>query len=108
MNMLASKGEIADPAGFRDPARPDCRPRSAAALSATAPHRGGPSAGRCDGRPPKHEVPRHGVKDLPDAHLEPPVVAPAPLPADPKRVMRGTPRPIPIGVLVEHRLHRRL
>src|SRR3954451_15552687 len=54
------------------------------------------------------QIPPNAVEERLDVHIEHPVVSPTPLPAHPQRLMRRTARPIPIGVLVEPRLHRGL
>jgi hypothetical protein len=53
----------------------------------------------------EHEVMRDAVEEGPDVNVEHPVQLPATLPADPDRVQRRPPRPIPIGVRVKERLH---
>ena len=53
----------------------------------------------------QHQLPGDAVEERPDIQIQNPVIPPAALPAHPQRLMRRTARPIPIGILVEHRLH---
>jgi hypothetical protein len=54
------------------------------------------------------EVPRDAIEEGPNVKIQHPVLPPTALPADPDRVQRRPTRPIPIGILMEHVLHRGL
>ena len=54
------------------------------------------------------ELVRDAVKEVPDVEIEHPVPSEAALPAHRPRIQHRAPRPIPIGVAVEVRLHQRL
>jgi hypothetical protein len=50
----------------------------------------------------------NAVEERLQVQVQDPILSPAALPADPDRIQRRPPRPIPIGVRVEHWLHPRL
>ena len=111
MNRFASNGLIADPCGVP-------RSRATRVPSGCCQRRLQPPLHVQQDPPllrrnmvgdrPFHEVPGHGVEELPDVEVDHPVAAPAPLTTGPDRVQRGSARPVPVGVRVKDRLDLRL
>ena len=56
----------------------------------------------------EHQLPRNGIEEGPHVQVYDPVLLETPFPAHPYGVHRGTPRPVPVRIVVEHPLRVRL